>query len=269
MPAASRPRSMYRSSPMPIPATATSSMPLARCGSTRARGVAGLHIEDQASPKKCGHLDNKVIVRARRVLAKIRAAVAARARSRFRRSSRAPTRAPCSASRKRSARQRGARRRRRHGLRGGAADAGGGRGGAAVGAAGRACSTWCWRGKTPERAARRAERLGYKLAIVPGMLFDPVISSAMPHWRSCSTPASSRSRRQHDRARHLPTARRRRLGSGARSFPRSRPHTVGRRRVIGELVSNRRPCSRRSGRRTSSSARERRHPAARRPSFGP
>src|SRR5436305_11055998 len=26
------------------------------------RGVAGLHIEDQGFPKKCGHLDNKVIV---------------------------------------------------------------------------------------------------------------------------------------------------------------------------------------------------------------
>jgi 2-methylisocitrate lyase-like PEP mutase family enzyme len=26
------------------------------------RGVAGLHLEDQGFPKKCGHLDNKVIV---------------------------------------------------------------------------------------------------------------------------------------------------------------------------------------------------------------
>ena len=42
------------------------------------RGVAGLHIEDQGFPKKCGHLDNKVIVPLDEYLAKIRAAVAAR-----------------------------------------------------------------------------------------------------------------------------------------------------------------------------------------------
>ena len=42
------------------------------------RGVAGLHIEDQGFPKKCGHLDNKVIVPLDEYLAKVRAAVAAR-----------------------------------------------------------------------------------------------------------------------------------------------------------------------------------------------
>ena len=42
------------------------------------RGVAGLHIEDQGFPKKCGHLDNKVIVPLGEYLAKVRAAVAAR-----------------------------------------------------------------------------------------------------------------------------------------------------------------------------------------------
>ena len=42
------------------------------------RGVAGLHIEDQGFPKKCGHLDNKVIVPIDEYLAKIRAALAAR-----------------------------------------------------------------------------------------------------------------------------------------------------------------------------------------------
>ena len=29
------------------------------------RGVAAIHIEDQVSPKKCGHLDDKEIVAAR------------------------------------------------------------------------------------------------------------------------------------------------------------------------------------------------------------
>lgn len=41
-------------------------------------GVAAIHIEDQGFPKKCGHLDGKVIVPAQEWLAKIRAAVAAR-----------------------------------------------------------------------------------------------------------------------------------------------------------------------------------------------
>src|ERR1700690_2969475 len=42
------------------------------------RGVAGLHIEDQGFPKKCGHLDNKAIVSLDDYLAKLRAAVAAK-----------------------------------------------------------------------------------------------------------------------------------------------------------------------------------------------
>ena len=41
-------------------------------------GTAGIHIEDQVSPKKCGHLDDKEIVPRDEFVAKIRAAVAAR-----------------------------------------------------------------------------------------------------------------------------------------------------------------------------------------------
>src|SRR4051812_30270034 len=41
-------------------------------------GTAGIHIEDQVSPKKCGHLDDKQIIPRDEFLAKIRAAVAAR-----------------------------------------------------------------------------------------------------------------------------------------------------------------------------------------------
>ncbi len=41
-------------------------------------GTAGIHIEDQATPKKCGHLEDKQIVPREEWLAKIRAAVAAR-----------------------------------------------------------------------------------------------------------------------------------------------------------------------------------------------
>ncbi len=42
------------------------------------RGVAGLHIEDQGFPKKCGHLDDKTVIPLDEYLAKIRAAAAAR-----------------------------------------------------------------------------------------------------------------------------------------------------------------------------------------------
>jgi 2-methylisocitrate lyase-like PEP mutase family enzyme len=42
------------------------------------RGVAGIHIEDQTSPKRCGHLDGKEVSPAPEFIAKIRAAVAAR-----------------------------------------------------------------------------------------------------------------------------------------------------------------------------------------------
>ena len=42
-------------------------------------GVAGIHIEDQVSPKRCGHLDDKEIVPREDWLAKIRAAAAAAA----------------------------------------------------------------------------------------------------------------------------------------------------------------------------------------------
>ncbi|MEL7000753.1 MAG: oxaloacetate decarboxylase [Pseudomonadota bacterium] len=41
-------------------------------------GVAAIHMEDQGFPKKCGHLDDKVIIPLEEFLAKIRAAVAVR-----------------------------------------------------------------------------------------------------------------------------------------------------------------------------------------------
>src|SRR5438067_10638721 len=47
-------------------------------GEYERRGVAGLHIEDQGFPKKCGHLDDKTVVPRDEYIAKIRAAVAAR-----------------------------------------------------------------------------------------------------------------------------------------------------------------------------------------------
>lgn len=43
------------------------------------RGVAAVHLEDQVSPKRCGHLDGKEVVSRQEFIAKIRAAAAARA----------------------------------------------------------------------------------------------------------------------------------------------------------------------------------------------
>jgi 2-methylisocitrate lyase-like PEP mutase family enzyme len=41
-------------------------------------GVAGIHLEDQVSPKKCGHMSGKAVIPADEMVGKIRAAVAAR-----------------------------------------------------------------------------------------------------------------------------------------------------------------------------------------------
>ncbi|MCC7362796.1 MAG: methylisocitrate lyase [Dehalococcoidia bacterium] len=41
-------------------------------------GIAGIHIEDQVNPKRCGHLDGKQVVPAAEMVRKVRAAVAAR-----------------------------------------------------------------------------------------------------------------------------------------------------------------------------------------------
>jgi 2-methylisocitrate lyase-like PEP mutase family enzyme len=47
------------------------------------RGVAGLHIEDQGFPKKCGHLDDKTVIPLDEYIAKVRAAAAARSNPDF------------------------------------------------------------------------------------------------------------------------------------------------------------------------------------------
>ena len=57
-------------------------------------GVAAIHIEDQGFPKKCGHLDDKEIVPRAEFIAKIRAAVAARSDPDFKIIARTDARAP-------------------------------------------------------------------------------------------------------------------------------------------------------------------------------
>jgi 2-methylisocitrate lyase-like PEP mutase family enzyme len=52
-------------------------------GAYEAAGVAGIHIEDQVAPKKCGHMDGKLVIPAQEMAAKIRAAVDARTQPEF------------------------------------------------------------------------------------------------------------------------------------------------------------------------------------------
>jgi 2,3-dimethylmalate lyase len=52
-------------------------------GAYEAAGVAGIHIEDQVAPKKCGHMDGKLVIPAEEMAAKIRAAVEARCQPEF------------------------------------------------------------------------------------------------------------------------------------------------------------------------------------------
>ncbi len=48
-----------------------------------AAGVAGIHIEDQVAPKKCGHMEGKLVIPAEEMAEKVRAAVEARAQPDF------------------------------------------------------------------------------------------------------------------------------------------------------------------------------------------
>ena len=47
-------------------------------GAFEAAGVAGIHLEDQVAPKKCGHMEGKLVIPADEMAAKIRAATEAR-----------------------------------------------------------------------------------------------------------------------------------------------------------------------------------------------
>jgi 2-methylisocitrate lyase-like PEP mutase family enzyme len=138
------------------------------------RGVAGLHIEDQGFPKKCGHLDNKVIVPRDEFLAKIRAAVAARRDPDFVIIARTDSRAVLGFEE--------AIARANAALAAGAdiAFVEAVQTLEEVAAVPRLVKGPCllnvvWRGKTPEVGFDDAREMGYKLAIVPGLLFKAVI----------------------------------------------------------------------------------------------
>jgi 2-methylisocitrate lyase-like PEP mutase family enzyme len=138
------------------------------------RGVAGLHIEDQDFPKKCGHLDNKAVVSLDAYLAKIRAAVAAKCDPDFFIIARTDSRAVLGFEE--------AVRRANAAFAAGAdmAFVEAPQTLEEVAAVPRLVNGPCllnvvWRGRTPQVSFEDAERMGYRLAIVPGMLFKAVI----------------------------------------------------------------------------------------------
>src|SRR5580700_2464352 len=137
-------------------------------------GVAGIHIEDQGFPKKCGHLDDKEIVPREDWLAKIRAAVAARRSADFTIIARTDARAVAGFDEAVA--------------RGNAALAAGAdmifleapQTMDEVAAVPRLVKGPCLLnvvrgGKTPDLDLKDAERMGFKLAIVPGLLIKNVV----------------------------------------------------------------------------------------------
>ena len=140
------------------------------------RGVAGLHIEDQGFPKKCGHLEDKTIVPIEDYVAKIRAAVSANIDPNFMVIARTDSRASLGfdeAIRRANA----------------AIDAGADMAFVEapqtldeVKAVPRLVKGPCmlnmvWRGKTPDMALSEVEGLGYKLTILPAVLSRSVLGA--------------------------------------------------------------------------------------------
>lgn len=138
-------------------------------------GVAAIHIEDQAFPKRCGHLDDKVIIPLDDYIAKVRAAVAARTNRNFTIIARTDSRAGMGLDE--------AVRRCNAALEAGA--------GMAfleapqsleeIAAVPRLVRGPCllnlaWAGKTPQVDFAEAERMGYRVVILPGILMAAVIS---------------------------------------------------------------------------------------------
>jgi 2-methylisocitrate lyase-like PEP mutase family enzyme len=139
-------------------------------------GVSGVHIEDQGFPKKCGHLDNKQIVPLDEYLAKIRAAVSAKTDPNFVIIARTDARAVLGFDE--------AIKRVNASLAAGAdvAFVEAPQTMEEVAAVPKLVNGPCllnvvWRGKTPSVPLGDAERFGYKLAILPGMLFKAVIGA--------------------------------------------------------------------------------------------
>ena len=137
-------------------------------------GVSGIHIEDQEFPKKCGHLEGKEIVSREDYLAKIRAAVAARSNQDFTIIARTDARAVAGFDE--------AVARANAALAAGAdmAFVEAPQTLEEVAAVPRLVDGHCLLnvvrgGKTPDLDLREAEAMGYKLAIVPGLLIQSLV----------------------------------------------------------------------------------------------
>jgi len=138
------------------------------------RGVAGIHIEDQGFPKKCGHLENKTVVPLEDYVAKIRAAVSAKRDHDFVIIARTDARAVLGFEE--------AIRRANASLDAGAdmAFVEAPESLEEMTAVPRLVHGPCllnivWRGKTPDVAIDDAQKMGYKLAILPVLLFNAVV----------------------------------------------------------------------------------------------
>jgi 2-methylisocitrate lyase-like PEP mutase family enzyme len=137
-------------------------------------GVSGIHIEDQEFPKKCGHLEGKEIIAREGYLAKIRAAVAARRDQEFTIIARTDARAVAGFDE--------AIARANAALAAGAdmAFVEAPQTLEEVAAVPRLVDGPCLLnvvrgGKTPDLDLREAERMGYRLAIVPALLIQSVV----------------------------------------------------------------------------------------------
>ncbi|WP_158923253.1 oxaloacetate decarboxylase [Acidisphaera sp. S103] len=139
-------------------------------------GVAGIHIEDQVSPKRCGHLDDKEIVSRTDWIAKIRAAVATRRDSAFLIIARTDSRAVAGFEE--------AIGRANEALANGAdmAFVEAPQTLEEIAAVPKLVHGPCllnvvWGGKTPMLDLREAEAIGFKLAIVPALLLKAAIGA--------------------------------------------------------------------------------------------
>jgi 2-methylisocitrate lyase-like PEP mutase family enzyme len=140
------------------------------------RGVAGIHIEDQGFPKKCGHLEDKVIAPIDDYVAKIRAAVSAKADRDFLIIARTDSRAVLGFEE--------AIKRANLAIEAGAdmAFVEAPQSLEEVTAVPRLVKGPCllnmvWRGKTPDFSIAEAEKIGYKLMILPGLLSRTVVGA--------------------------------------------------------------------------------------------
>lgn len=139
-------------------------------------GVAAIHIEDQVFPKKCGHLDNKELVSRDDFVAKIRAAAAARKSKDFTIIARTDSRAVVGLDE--------AVERANAALANGAdvAFVEAPQTMAEIEAVPKRVNGPCLLnvvrgGKTPEIELETAERMGYAIAIVPGLLLGGIIQT--------------------------------------------------------------------------------------------